>query len=323
MVMDMNIFRIEKLEKKFPVGKGSFFKNQRWIHAVDGVSLEVRQGETLGLVGESGCGKSTLGRTMLKLIEPTSGHLFFKDEEISGKKPREMKGLRKKMQMIFQDPYASLNPRMTVGGIVGEPLIVHHLTNGKNDRRESIRNLLEKVGFQPNYADRYPSEFSGGQRQRIMIARVLATQPELVVADEAVSALDVSIQSQILNLLCDLQDDFGLSYVFISHDLGVVKFISDRIAVMYLGRIVELTDANELYEHPLHPYTQILLQSIPRINAQKTNRIKLTGEIPSAMDYPKGCAFESRCKNASKRCSAEKPELREVSPGHYVSCFLY
>jgi oligopeptide/dipeptide ABC transporter ATP-binding protein len=319
----MNIFKVENLEKKFSAGKSGFFKPQKWIHAVDDVNLEVRQGETLGLVGESGCGKSTLGRTMMKLIEPTSGKLYFKGEDISDKKPHEMKPLRKKIQMIFQDPYASLNPRMTVGNTVGEPLTVHKLCSDNQDKKESVKNLLEKVGFQPNYADRYPSEFSGGQRQRVMIARVLATQPELVIADEAVSALDVSIQSQILNLLCDLQDDFGLSYVFISHDLGVVKFISDRIAVMYLGKIVELADSNELYEHPLHPYTKILLQSIPKINAEKHKKNKLTGEIPSAMNYLSGCSFESRCKNSTKKCSENKPELKEVSPGHFVSCFLY
>ncbi|HPJ88774.1 MAG TPA: ATP-binding cassette domain-containing protein [Thermotogota bacterium] len=319
----MNIFRVENLEKRFPAGKNGLFGKNKWIHAVDGVSIAVRSGETLGLVGESGCGKSTFGRTMLKLIEPTAGRLYFKDEEISLKRPGEMKPLRKKMQMIFQDPYASLNPRMTVGDIVGEPLTVHHICRTSAEKRERIRNLLEKVGFQPNYADRYPGEFSGGQRQRIMIARVLATQPELVVADEAVSALDVSIQSQILNLLCDLQDDFGLSYVFISHDLGVVKFISDRIAVMYMGRIVELADSNELYERPLHPYTQILLQSIPTINGDRSEKIRLTGEIPSAMDYPQGCAFESRCKRASRDCAVGKPELKEITPEHYVSCFLY
>ncbi len=319
----MNVFEAKHLKKHFFAGKSAFLGEKKWVRAVDDVSFKLKNGETLGLVGESGCGKSTLGRTMLKLLEPTSGTLHFKDEEITNKSQKQMKPYRKKMQMIFQDPYASLNPRMTIGNIIGEPLIVHGIVKTKKECKDKVIKLLEDVGLQSNYYDRYPSEFSGGQRQRVMIARVLATEPEVVVADEAVSALDVSIQSQILNLMCDLQDAFKLSYVFISHDLGVVKFIADRIAVMYLGRVVELADSNELYNNPLHPYTKVLLGSIPKLEKNEFSTSHLQGEIPSAMNIPKGCRFEPRCEVRKKECKTVSPELKEISKDHYVSCILF
>ncbi|MEA1883081.1 MAG: ABC transporter ATP-binding protein [Thermotogota bacterium] len=319
----MKILEVKQLKKYFFAGKASFLGEKKWIPAVDDINFDLKNGETLGLAGESGCGKSTLGRTMLKLLEPTAGSIYFKDEDISKKSPKLMKPFRKKMQMIFQDPYASLNPRMTIGNIIAEPLIVHDIIKTKNERIKKVKKLLEDVGLQPNYYERYPSEFSGGQRQRVMIARVLATEPEIVIADEAVSALDVSIQSQILNLMCDLQDEYNLSYIFISHDLGVVKFISDRIAVMYLGKIVELAESNELYNNPLHPYTKVLLDSIPKLENKLSKKSNLTGEIPSAMDLPAGCRFEPRCEKRIKTCKMKAPELKEVSQNHFVSCHLF
>ena len=314
---------VRGLKVYFPVTAGLIFQRKvADIKAVDGITFQIRKGETLGLVGESGCGKSTTGRAILQLYRPTEGSIKFGDVELTEIKGGELRRMRRKMQMIFQDPYASLNPRMSVGAIVGEPLAIHGLAKGK-ERRERVAELMRIVGLNPYYASRFPHEFSGGQRQRIGVARALAVEPDFIVADEPVSALDVSIQAQIINLLEDLQEQFGLTYLFIAHDLSVVRHISDRVAVMYLGKIMELTGRDELYENPLHPYTKALLSAvpIPDPDLEKTReRIILTGDVPSPMRPPPGCVFHTRCPIAIDECRTELPEWREVSKDHWVAC---
>jgi len=317
------LLEIRELKKYFPIKKGVLRRNAGWVQAVDGVSLHIGKGETLGLVGESGCGKSTIGRCILRLLEPTEGEIFFEGKNISTLDPAGMKRFRRKVQAIFQDPYSSLNPRMSVGHIVREPLLVQGLHSGAK-REERVEDLFRKVGLRPEYMSRYPHEFSGGQRQRIGIARSLALQPDLIVCDEPVSALDVSIQAQVINLLDDLKQEFGLSYLFIAHDLSVVEHVSDRIAVMYLGKIVEVAKDTELYSHPLHPYTRALLSAIPIPKPQqKKKRTILRGEVPSPINPPAGCRFHPRCSEAMEVCSREEPVLKAVSDHHQVSCFLY
>jgi oligopeptide/dipeptide ABC transporter ATP-binding protein len=309
------LVRVQSLVKYFPV-EGS----NDVVRAVDGVSFDIFKGETLGLVGESGCGKSTVGRCILRLIEPTRGSIEFEGRNVLELSSSKMRGLRREMQIIFQDPYASLNPRMKVGDIIAEPLIIHKIGN-RDERRARVADLLKRVGLDPNYASRYPHEFSGGQRQRLGVARALALNPKLIVADEPVSALDVSVQAQVVNLLQDLQSEFGLTYLFISHGLAVVEHISTRVAVMYLGRIVEVAPAAELYANPLHPYTRALLSAIPVPDpTQKRERIILTGDVPTPINPPSGCRFRTRCPWAIEECAAIDPELREISPGHAVAC---
>ncbi|MDT5123846.1 MAG: peptide/nickel transport system ATP-binding protein [Acidobacteriota bacterium] len=309
------LVRVRGLVKHFPV-EGS----DDVVRAVDGVTFEILEGETLGLVGESGCGKSTVGRCLLRLIEPTAGEIEFDGRDVRALVRRELRELRREMQIIFQDPYASLNPRMRVRDIVGEPLLIHGLKS-KEQRRERVAELLKKVGLDPDYMNRYPHEFSGGQRQRIGIARALALNPKLIVADEPVSALDVSVQAQVVNLLQDLQGEFGLTYLFISHGLAVVEHISTRVAVMYLGRIVEVASAEDLYAQPLHPYTQALLSAIPIPDpTRKRERIILTGDVPTPINPPSGCRFRTRCPMAIAECAQVDPDLREISPGHTVAC---
>jgi oligopeptide/dipeptide ABC transporter ATP-binding protein len=306
---------VRGLVKHFPVEDSDDV-----VRAVDGVSFAIMRGETLGLVGESGCGKSTVGRCLLRLLEPTAGEINFEGRDVLQMGQRELRELRRDMQIVFQDPYASLNPRMKVRDIVGEPLVIHKLGT-KQDRRERVGELLRRVGLDPAFMDRYPHEFSGGQRQRIGVARTLALEPKLIVADEPVSALDVSVQAQVVNLLQDLQKEFGLTYLFISHGLAVVEHISTRVAVMYLGRIVEVAGAAELYEHPLHPYTQALLSAIPIPDPkQKRSRIILQGDVPTPINPPSGCRFRTRCPIAIPECARIDPELREVSPGHTAAC---
>jgi oligopeptide/dipeptide ABC transporter ATP-binding protein len=321
----MNLVEIEKLSKYFPAGRSGIFGRMRFLHAVDGVSLGVGERETLGLVGESGCGKSTLGRTMLKLHEPSSGTIRYRDADITRLGPSAIKPYRRKLQMIFQDPFASLNPRMTVGDIVAEPLEVHGLAASKAERAERVDALFERVGMRHGDEAKFPGELSGGQRQRVMIAKVLATEPEFVVADEAVSALDVSIRSQILNLLRDVQDEFGMSYLFISHDVAVVTFIADRVAVMYLGRIVESASTNELSAAPLHPYTGSLFDAVPGLSKRgaSASSPSIRGEVASAVELPSGCRFAPRCPLAERRCREEEPELRDSGGGHLVACHLH
>jgi peptide/nickel transport system ATP-binding protein/oligopeptide transport system ATP-binding protein len=315
---------VEDLKKHFPIHTGLFSRVSGHVYAVDGVSFEIRRGETLGLVGESGCGKSTVGRTLLKLLEPTAGKIVVDGDDITRLDRDDMLPYRRRMQMIYQDPYASLNPRMSAGEIVGEPLVIHHVDNAA-ERRDRVAQLFERVGLRPELTSSFPHEFSGGQRQRIGIARALALSPELIVGDEPVSALDVSIQAQIINLLIDLQDELGLSYLFIAHDLAVVEHISHRVAVMYLGRIVEMTDKTSLFETPLHPYTEALLSAvpIPKAGARGRKRIILTGDVPSPINPPSGCHFHQRCPYAMARCRVEPPPLREVLPGHLASCHLH
>ena len=294
------------------------------VHAVDDISFYVKKGETLGLVGESGCGKSTTGRAILQLFRPTSGHVFFEDIDLVSIHGEELRKTRKRMQMIFQDPYASLNPRMTVQEIVGEPLLIHNMATEK-EVEERVKQLLKLVGLNPAFAKRYPHEFSGGQRQRIGVARALSLQPSLIVCDEPISALDVSIQAQVINLLEDLQSEFNLTYLFIAHDLSMIRHISNRVAVMYLGVMVELATRDELYAHPLHPYTQALLSAVPvpdPMVEEKRQRIILQGEIPSPVNPPSGCRFRTRCPLAVAICSEQRPEWREVGPAHWVACHL-
>jgi peptide/nickel transport system ATP-binding protein/oligopeptide transport system ATP-binding protein len=319
------LLKVESLKKYFPIHQGVFSRVAGYVCAVDGVSFQIGRGETLGLVGESGCGKSTLGRTLLKLLEPTEGRIVVEGEDITDLDASQMMPYRRRMQMIYQDPYASLNPRMSAGEIVGEPLIIHNIYSGPKERRERVAALFERVGLRPELMDSFPHEFSGGQRQRIGIARALALNPELIIGDEPVSALDVSIQAQIINLLMDLQDEFKLSYLFVAHDLAVVEHISDRVAVMYLGQIVEITDKTSLFEAPLHPYTEALLSAvpIPRVSARNRSRVILKGDVPSPIRPPPGCRFHTRCPYVMARCRQEEPALREVLPGHWAACHLH
>ena len=329
-ISDDMILRVDNLIKEFPINRGVFFKKQVGaVHAVADVSFYVKRGETLGLVGESGCGKSTTARSILRLLEPTSGDVWFNPEDgdpvnIPKADKETLRNLRRELQIIFQDPYASLNPRMTVASIVAEPMTVHDVGT-KQDRLDRVKELLKVVGLSPEHTNRYPHEFSGGQRQRIGVARALALNPSFMVLDEPVSALDVSIQAQVLNLLQDLQEELGLTYLFIAHDLSVVRHISDRVAVMYLGRIVELADRNALYEEPMHPYTHALLSAVPIPDPElerSRQRILLEGDIPSPANPPSGCRFHTRCPIAQAPgvCSEEEPILREMSPGHIVAC---
>ncbi|QST00517.1 dipeptide ABC transporter ATP-binding protein [Pontibacillus sp. ALD_SL1] len=321
--MKLPLLEVNQIKKYFPIKGGILSKKVGEVKAVDGVSFAVYKGETLGLVGESGCGKSTIGRLLLRLQEATDGEIRFEDKNIQALSPNLMKKIRKEMQLVFQDPYASLNPRHKVEKILEEPLIVHGIKD-KKERRERVMNMLETVGLDRYHAARYPHQFSGGQRQRIGIARALMTNPKLIIADEPVSALDVSIQSQVLNLLKDLQAEFDLTYIFIAHDLGVVRHISDRVGVMYLGRMVELTDSETLYEEPLHPYTKSLLSAVPVPDPDyQSDSEVLTGEIPSASKPPKGCAFHTRCKECMDVCKTSRPAFQEISPGHHVACHLY
>ncbi|HIN71256.1 MAG TPA: dipeptide ABC transporter ATP-binding protein [Dehalococcoidia bacterium] len=318
------LLEVKNMKMYFPVTSGIIFqKKVADVKAVDNVSFTIARGETLGLVGESGCGKTTTGRAILQLYKPTEGDVIFDGTRLNDLDNSSMRAMRRQMQIIFQDPYGSLNPRMTCGDIVGEPLIVHKLTSGKGEYRDRVDELLQTVGLNPYMADRYPHEFSGGQRQRIGIARALAVNPSFIVCDEPVSALDVSIQAQVINLLEDLQEQFGLTYLFIAHDLSVVRHISDRVAVMYLGHIVEVADRNELYDNPLHPYTRALLSAVPipdPIVEAERERIILTGDVPSPMYPPPGCVFHTRCPVMIDECQEEMPELREVLPGHWVAC---
>lgn len=318
------LLEVKNLKMHFPVTSGMFFSRAvAHIKAVDDVSFFVRKGETLGLVGESGCGKTTTGRCILQLYKPTAGEVIFEGRELTTLPSNDMRKMRREMQVIFQDPYSSLNPRMTAGNIIGEPLIIHKLVDNKAAYRERVAELLQNVGLNPYMADRFPHEFSGGQRQRIGVARALSVEPKFIVADEPVSALDVSIQAQIINLLEDLQERFNLTYLFIAHDLSVVRHISDRVGVMYLGHVVEMADRNAIYVDPVHPYTKALLSAVPIpdpvIDAQR-ERVVLTGEVPSPLNPPSGCVFHPRCPIATAECSQVVPELREVQPNHWAAC---
>lgn len=322
--MSDKLIQVEHLKQYFPAG--GFGKNKRYVQAVDDVSFYINRGETLGLVGESGCGKTTTGRTLLRLYEPTDGKIIYDDKVIFDKQNKiavNMLEYRKKMQIVFQDPYASLDPRMTVGDIVGEPIDIHKLAASKQERYDKIISLLQKVGLNSEHANRYPHEFSGGQRQRVGIARALAVDPEFIVCDEPISALDVSIQAQVINMFEDLQESMNLTYLFIAHDLSVVKHISNRIGVMYLGKLVELADSYELTMHSIHPYTKSLISAIPVADpktARANKRIALEGDVPSPLNPPSGCRFRTRCPYADEKCACEVPEFREVSAGHYAAC---
>ncbi len=322
---DNVLLDVRGLKKYFPINQGILFQRKvADVKAVDGIDFFVREGETLGLVGESGCGKSTTGRTILQLYRPTEGSVIFRGKDLAKLKGEELRKMRKDMQMIFQDPYASLNPRMTVGDIIGEPLEVHAIVKGK-EKKDRVMDLLQTVGLNPYFINRYPHEFSGGQRQRIGVARALAVQPAFIVCDEPISALDVSIQAQIINLLEELQSKFNLTYLFIAHDLSVVRHISDRIAVMYLGKVMELTDRNTLYANPLHPYTRALLSAVPipdPVIEEKRERIILVGDVPSPVKPPSGCRFHTRCPLAIPICKQIEPEWRDVGNEHYVACHV-
>lgn len=319
--MSEPLLKVENLVKSFPIHGGILGREVASVKAVQNVSFELNRGETLGLVGESGCGKSTLGRCLIRLIDTTSGKISYKGQDITHLEGEELRHLRRKMQIIFQDPYASLNPRMTIGSILEEPLIIHGLGQTAKDRQDRVKQLIELVGLRPETLQRYPHEFSGGQRQRVGIARALAVEPELIVCDEPVSALDVSIQAQVINLLMDLQQKLGLTYIFIAHDLKVVEHVSTRVAVMYLGKIVEITDANEMYLHPKHPYTKALLSAIPVPDPRgKEERIILTGDVPSPVNPPSGCHFHPRCPSAVAACKTQVPTLETKRPLHWASC---
>ena len=319
------LLRVEGLKKYFPIRRGIVIQREVGnVHAVDDISFDIYRGETLGLVGESGCGKSTTGRTILQLYRPTAGEVHFEDVDLVKLKGNDLRRMRQKMQMIFQDPYASLNPRMTVGEIIGEPLVIFNVAGGKK-LRVRVEELLAMVGLNPAFSNRYPHEFSGGQRQRIGVARALALDPDLIICDEPISALDVSIQAQVVNLLEDLQAQFGLTYLFIAHDLSMVRHISNRVAVMYLGVIVELTGRDELYSNALHPYTQALLSAVPipdPMAEEKRQRIILKGDVGSPINPPSGCRFRTRCPLATTICAEERPAMREINPGHFVACHL-
>ncbi len=318
------VVRVERLVKHFPVRLGAYGERRAVVHAVDDISFDIHDGETLGLVGESGCGKSTAGLTIMQLHRPTSGKVYYQGQDLTRLKEKELRPIRQKMPLIFQDPYSTLNPRMTVGAAIAEPLLIHNLTP-KKMAQERVEELLRQVGLGPACANRYPHEFSGGQRQRICIARALACAPEFIVCDEPISALDVSIQAQVINLLEDLQEQHDLTYLFIAHDLAVVRHISDRVAVMYLGRLAELASKETLFENPLHPYTQALFLSVPLPNPgleRARRRVALTGDVPSAIEPPAGCRFHPRCPQAVAHCSEAAPEWREVEPGHWVACHL-
>jgi len=322
-MLNNKLVEVKDLKKYYPITGGLLYRHVGDVKAVDGVSFHIMEEESLGLVGESGCGKSTLGRTLLRLEEPTSGKILYKGNDITKLDKKGLKSLRKEIQMIFQDPQSSLDPRMTIGDSIGEALLIHRMTNEK-ERLELVQALLERVGLDPSHATRYPHEFSGGQKQRIGIARALAVNPKLIVADEPVSALDVSIQAQILNLLMDLQDERRLAYFFIAHDLSVIRHISDRIAVMYLGKIVELADKTEIFGFPLHPYTQALLSAIPIPNPhQEKKRFPLEQEMPSPINPPAGCRFHTRCHKVLSICSQQEPRLEELRKAHFVACHLY
>ena len=324
MTQNGTLITVRDLKMHFPITQGVIFQRKVGaIKAVDGISFDIQHGETLGLVGESGCGKSTTGRALLQLYRPTAGEVFFEGDNLTKLSGERLRRMRRRMQMIFQDPYASLNPRMTVGDIIGEPLVVHNISSGQA-RRERVQELLRIVGLNPYFVNRYPHEFSGGQRQRIGVARALAVQPDFIVCDEPISALDVSIQAQIINLLEELQGQFNLTYLFIAHDLSVVRHISDRIAVMYLGKIVELTGRKELYDRPLHPYTQALLSAVPipdPVVEEKRRRVILEGDVPSPANPPLGCHFCTRCPVVMDICKEQEPEFVDVGGGHWVACY--